>query len=80
MVEWYKHHGNTVAVFSNLKGKHRDHCLCFECSKFSGANLPGPGEKKKNCPIAQDTYDNCVKHGLVTPVYECPQFDQVLPF
>ena len=88
MIEWYEHHGNRVAVMSDLKGKHREHCLCFECLKFypdnekwkGGSNLPGAEKKEKNCPIAQATFDNCEKHGLVTPVYECPKFDQALPF
>jgi len=70
-VIWYEHHGRQVAVFKEQQGKHREHCLCFaNCLKFK------PGQKD-NCPIAQATYDNCVKFGTTTPVFECPQYEQL---
>jgi len=68
-VERYVHHGTEVVVFSELKGQHRDHCLCFNgCRRFK------PGQPD-NCPIAQATFENCVKFDLVTPVYECPVYE-----
>jgi hypothetical protein len=67
MIEYYEHHGKKVAVQQKLKGKHRDHCLCFMCSKLR-PNTP------ENCPIAQATYENCVRFGTTTPMYECPEF------
>lgn len=68
--ELYKHHGEApVWVRSDLKGKHREHCLCYSCKRFH----PGsPG----NCPIARGLYENCVTNDLVTPVWECPKFTQ----
>jgi hypothetical protein len=63
----YNHHGQEVSVFAELKGQHRDHCLCMVCDKFK------PGTED-HCPIAKDTYENCVKHGLCTPMFECPKF------
>jgi len=67
--EQYEHHGSTVWVRSDLKGKHRELCLCMTpCAKFK------PGEAD-SCPIADDTYENCVKHNLTTPVTECPEFE-----
>lgn len=63
----YEHHGAEVAVNVDLKGKHRDHCLCFTCDHFK------PGTEG-NCPIARKVYATCVEHNLVTPVYECPDF------
>jgi hypothetical protein len=64
----YEHHGTTVSVISDLKGKHREHCLCFSnCEKFK------PGTKK-NCKIAQAVFDNCVAFGITTPMYECPEY------
>ena len=30
----YEHHGSNVKVREDLKGKHRDHCLCFRCGGF----------------------------------------------
>lgn len=71
MIEQYEHHGIMVSVFSERKGKHKDHCLCFVCSKFK------PGTKE-HCPIAQATFENCVKYGTTTPMYECPEFKEKL--
>jgi len=66
----YNHHGKDVFVFEELKGKHRDMCLCFKCSKF----LPGT---LFNCRIAQATFDNCVKYHITTPMFECPEWDKL---
>ena len=69
-IEVYQHHGTPVFVDEELKGKHREHCLCFRgCVRFK----PGMPE---NCPIAQDTFENCVKHDIVTPMYECPEYEE----
>ncbi len=67
MIEWYNHHGKRVAVMSDLKGKHRDHCLCYCCKNFK----PGTDE---NCKIAQETYHHNLQYGLVTPIYECSEY------
>ena len=63
----YVHHGCAVVVQTHLKGKHRDHCLCFSCEDFH------PGSKE-NCPIAKTLYRLCVDNGMVIPVWECPKF------
>lgn len=34
MIEKYIHHGKEVFVDSELKGKHKQHCLCWKCGKF----------------------------------------------
>ena len=68
-IERYVHHGVEVAVQVQLRGKHREHCLCWGCEKLK------PGEAD-NCEIAQGLYEHCVKHNLVTPVYECPEFQE----
>jgi hypothetical protein len=68
--EQHEHHGATIRVDSELKGQHRNHCLCFKCGSFK----PGTPE---NCAIAQATYENRVKFNTVTPVYECPVFVQI---
>lgn len=69
MIEKYNHHGMEVSVQSNLKGLHRDHCLCFQGCKNFKPNTP------ENCPIAQENYEFCVKYNMVTPVWECPEFE-----
>lgn len=56
-----------VWVITWLKGKHRDHCLCYHCNKFKPC-------KTDNCKIAEEIFKNCIKFDLVTPVYECPEF------
>lgn len=66
--EKYLHHGVDVHVRSGLKGKHREHCLCYGCRKF---NLK---DKEANCPIARAVFANCVEFNIVTPVWECPHF------
>ncbi len=68
--EQYEHHGKTVYVFSHLKGMNKKNCMCFSCETFK------PGEED-NCPIAKAVFENCVKHHIVTPVYECPVLDEV---
>lgn len=64
----YAHHNIPVWVRADLKGKHRDYCLCYECKKFK----PNTSE---NCPIAQAVYENCVKFGITTPMWECPDWE-----
>ena len=64
----YNHWGWDVWVRGDLKGKHREHCLCWSCGKF----FPEDGEK--NCKIANLVYAVCVAQGLVLPVWECPEF------
>ena len=67
-IEQYEHHGATVSVQSELKGKHREHCLCYQgCAKFK----PGTAD---NCHIAKALYANCVALNVVTPVWECPEY------
>ena len=63
----YNHHGRNVWVREDLKGEHIGHCLCYKCDNFK----PNCSD---NCHIAQAVYENCVEFGLVTPVWECPNF------
>jgi hypothetical protein len=65
----YTHHGNVVKVREDLKGKHRENCLCWSgCKKLKIG-------QEDNCKIAKALYDNCVKFKVVTPVWECPEYD-----
>jgi len=66
--ERYKHHDNWVWVRKDLKGKHRDYCLCHCCASFF------PEDRKKNCPIANMLYAIDCFADIVTPVWECPLF------
>jgi len=68
--EQYEHHGNIVWTRKDLKGKHRDHCLCHNCEKL---NLV---ERASNCPKANLLYALCCALGMATPVFECPDFEE----
>lgn len=63
----YNHHGETVWVKTEQKGRHKEHCLCYACEKFH------PGSED-NCPVAEANYRHCVEYNLVLPVWECPWF------
>lgn len=65
--EQYRHHGELVWVNKELKGRHREHCLCFDCVHLE------PGQKH-NCKYAQELFEFCQKYGMVTPVFECKYF------
>jgi hypothetical protein len=67
--ERYKHHNELVWVMKKNKGKHREHCLCFQCARFH------PGSDG-NCETAKLLYKHCVELDIVTPVWECPNFDR----
>lgn len=64
----YEHHGAVVKVREDLKGKHKDYCLCHRCKLFN------PGSPM-NCPRAINLFALCVKQDMVTPVWECPNFE-----
>jgi len=69
-IEMYKHHDKDVYVQTELKGKHREHCLCFmNCKKFT------PDDRENNCKIANTVFKNCVEFGITTPVWECSQYE-----
>lgn len=71
---WYQHDDRQnpdlpfVCVRDDLKGRHKEFCLCYGCKKFHPGRLD-------NCEIANDTFVNCIKHNIVTPVWECPEVE-----
>jgi len=68
--EQYEHHGNKVWVREDLRGLHRDHCLCYSCAEFN------PDDNKANCALANLLYVICCAHNTVTPVWECAAFKE----
>ena len=68
-IEKYEHHGKEVSVKTELKGKHRDHCLCYGCDKFKP-------DTEDNCEIANAVFENCTDFHIVSPVWECPKFQE----
>lgn len=67
-IETYYHHGALVKVRSDLKGRHRDFCLCHSCGKLDIT------DRQANCPKANMLYALCCLCGMTTPVFECPDF------
>lgn len=68
-LEQYEHHGKKVWAFKELRGKHRQHCLCYLCEHFK------PGTDN-NCPIANLNFAVCIAHNVTLPVYECAKFTE----
>lgn len=74
MVIKYEHIWGERKVLTNVieanKGKHRDNCLCFlNCKHFHPGSL-------LNCERAEELYQYDVKWDMVTPVWECPAFEE----
>ena len=65
----YEHHGKEVWVSSNLKGHHKKCCLCWSCDNFI------PNDREKNCKIANLLFSACQAFNIVTPVWECPEWN-----
>jgi hypothetical protein len=71
MIEQYEHHGSVVSVQSHLKGKHQEHCLCWQnCAHFK------LDDRKNNCQIANILFAIDVAFDLVTPVWECSKYNE----
>ena len=69
-IVFYEHHGREVAVREHDKSLHRLHCLCYICNNFR------PLDVERGCPIAYAVFRNCQEFGIVTPVWECPEFER----
>jgi hypothetical protein len=67
--EKYEHHKKEVWVKKELKGTHRECCLCFDCENFHPFEIT-------NCHIAQANFELCKKFNTVQPVFECPEFKE----
>jgi len=66
----YWHHNENVPVWvqKDMKGRHREFCLCHKCEHFK------PPIRIVNCEIANKLFAMCVEFDVVTPVWECPFF------
>lgn len=65
----YDHHNVEVSVQSHLKGRHREHCLCYKNCKFFKPN------DTNNCEIAQQNFRVCLTYDIVAPIFECPKYE-----
>lgn len=64
-------HGKKVWAREDLDDQQCDSSLCWKCSKFH----PDIEDEEDNCHIARQLFDLCKTHSLVTPVWECPEFE-----
>jgi len=64
----YEHFDADVWVREDLKGQHKEHCLCYSCLRFC------PDDRNRNCRRANLIYRVCVMLDMVLPVWECPEF------
>lgn len=67
-IEKYIHHGIEVSVDSKLKGKHKSYCLCHNCKNLDIYN------PENNCTKANKLYELCKEEGILTVIFECPDF------
>lgn len=65
----FEHHGKEVFAQKELKGKHRDYCLCWKCGKLK------PGAED-NCKIAALLYRLDILAEVTTPVFYCREFSE----
>ena len=63
----FDHHGAEVSAMEHLKGKHREHCLCFQCDKFKF-------NREENCKIANLLFSIDLQCEITTPVFYCAEF------
>ncbi len=64
----YVHHGRHVWVRKDLRGRHREMCLCYRCTMLDTQNC------ERNCPIANALFALNALSGITTPVFECVGF------
>jgi len=57
-----------VWVKRELKGKHREHCLCYDCLLFDQES------REDSCLKANTIFALCQAFDMVLPVWECPDF------
>jgi len=67
-IQQYVHHGRLMSVRADLKGKHREYCLCYSCAAL---NLK---DRNSNCSVANTLFSLGVLAGITTPVWECVRF------
>ena len=67
----YKHHGKMMSVIEKDKEQHAEHCLCWQQCKFFKLY-----DRKNNCEIANELFEFDKKYSVVTPVWECANYEK----
>lgn len=70
MYENYERNGKKVWVRSDLKGKQKEFCMCWNCKKFK------PETENKGCNTIKNVLSLANNCNIVLPVWECEIFEQ----
>ena len=70
MYEKYERNGKTAWVRSDLKGKQKEYCMCWDCKKFN------PTTDDKGCSIIKNVLSLANNSNIVLPVWECGIFEK----
>jgi len=70
MYENYERNGKKTWVRSDLKGRQKEFCMCWDCKKFK------PETENKGCPIIKLVLETAANHNIILPVWECGVFEQ----
>ena len=70
MYEQYEKNGKTVWVRQDLKGRQKEFCMCWDCTRFK------PDTQDKGCAAIKAVLDLAAARSIVLPVWECPEFSQ----
>jgi hypothetical protein len=70
MYENYEKNNKKSWVRSDLKGKQKEFCMCWDCKKFN------PEAEDKGCSIIKTVLSLASEKNIVLPVWECGQFEQ----
>ena len=57
-------------VRKDLKGRQKEHCMCWNCRKFM------PETDHKGCSIIREVLKLASINNIVLPVWECAVFDE----
>ncbi len=66
----YERNGAVGWVREDLKGKQKEFCMCWDCSKFA------PDQDDKGCQIIHAVLTLAAEKNIVLPVWECREFDE----
>jgi len=68
MYENYERNNKKAWVRSDLKGKQKEFCMCWDCMKFK------PETDDKGCNIIKNVLSMATERNIILPVWECGVF------
>ena len=68
MYENYARSGKQAWVRSDLKGRQKEFCMCWDCRTFQ------PEAADKGCPTILGVLKMAAEKNIVLPVWECGEF------